>query len=174
MWNYFKAIHPLDDANVFAPGSGIMPTAQTRYGRLATVICFDADFPALIRQAGRARVGILLVPANDWQPVHTLHARVATFRAVENGVALVRATGNGLAIAVDDLGQTLAMADYYATDKLTMVVDAPTQGRDTLYAHIGDSFAYLCIIGLVALTILAFFWRRVQKSQVASGTPAAA
>lgn len=108
--DYFKAIHPLGDANVFAPGPGVVPTTETPYGRLATVICFDADFPSLIRQAGRARTDILLVPSNDWRPVDTIHARAATFRSVENGVALVRPTGNGISVAVDHLGQPLATA----------------------------------------------------------------
>ena len=55
------------------------------------MICFDADFPALVRQVGQAGADILLVPANDWQPVHILHAPVAELRAIENGVALARA-----------------------------------------------------------------------------------
>jgi apolipoprotein N-acyltransferase len=160
VWDYAKTIHPLDDAQIFAPGLGVVPIVDTPYGRLATVICFDADFPALIRQAGQARADILLVPANDWQPIHTMHARAATFRAIENGVALVRATGNGLAIAVDPLGRQLAVADYYGTDKLTMVADVPTHGTPTLHTVIGDGLAYLCIAGLVALIGLAFVRRR--------------
>jgi len=169
VWDYFKTFHPLGDAEVFAPGPGIVPVVDTPYGRLATVICFDADFPALVRQAGQARADILLVPANDWQPVHVMHAHAATFRAIENGMSLVRATGNGLALAVDDLGQELATADYYTTDKLTMVADVPTQGIGVLYPRIGDSVAYLCIAGLALLTGLAIVRRRVEEasSQVA-------
>jgi apolipoprotein N-acyltransferase len=150
-WDYYKTVHPLDDASIFAPGPGVVPTVDTPYGRLATVICFDADFPALVQQAGQARADILLVPANDWRPVHVMHARAAELRAIENGVALVRSTGNGIAAAVDHLGRPLATADYFATDKLTMVADVPTQGAATIYARIGDSFAYLCIAGLAAL-----------------------
>jgi apolipoprotein N-acyltransferase len=158
-WDYYKTIHPLDDASIFSPGPGVIPTVDTPYGRLATVICFDADFPALVRQAGLARADMLLVPANDWQPVDVIHAHAATFRAVENGVALVRATGNGLSIAVDSLGQPLATADYYATDRLTMVANLPTRGTATLYARIGDSLAYVCIAGLIGLTALALVGR---------------
>ena len=158
--NYFKAIHPLGDAKVFAPGPGVIPTTDTPYGRLATIICFDADFPALVRQAGRTRADILLVPSNDWQPVDTIHARAATFRAVENGVALVRPTGNGISVAVDHLGQTLGMADYFATPALTMVADVPTRGVATIYPRIGDAVAYLCIALLVALGAAAFIASR--------------
>jgi apolipoprotein N-acyltransferase len=167
--NYFKGIHPLGDANVFAPGPGVVPTTDTPYGRLATVICFDADFPALVRQAGRARADILLVPSNDWRPVDTIHARAATFRAVESGVALVRPTGNGISVAVDHLGQPLATADYFATPALTMVADVPTRGVATIYPRIGDAAAYLCLALLVILgaaTLIASRFRRTPEAPV--------
>ena len=155
LWDYLKTIHPLGDARIFAPGPGIVPVAETAYGRLATVICFDADFPTLIQQAGQSRADILLVPAKDWQPVHVIHARAATFRAIENGCSLVRPTGDGLSIAVDQLGQVLAIANGYQTDRLAMVADVPTQGRPTIFVHVGDSFAYLCFAALFALSGLA-------------------
>ncbi|WP_414688451.1 nitrilase-related carbon-nitrogen hydrolase [Mycobacterium sp.] len=161
--NYYKAIHPLGDAEVFAPGPGVIPTVDTPYGRLATIICFDADFPALVRQAGQARSDILLVPSNDWQPVDEIHARAATFRAVENGVTMVRPTGNGISVAVDHLGQPLATADYFTTPALTMVADVPTRGVATIYSRIGDTVAYLCIAVLVILSAAALFGRLVTR-----------
>jgi apolipoprotein N-acyltransferase len=174
VWDYFKAIHPMGDAAIFAPGPGVIPTVQTPYGRLATVICFDGDFPTLMRQSGQAGADILLIPANDWQPVHIVHARVATFRSVENGVALVRATGNGLSIAVDDLGQPLATVDYFATDKATLVADVPSHGRATLYARIGDTFTYLCMAGLVTLIMVEFVRRGAEQQSVVGGRPVTA
>ena len=158
--DYSKAIHPLGDAAIFARGPGVIPIVDTPYGRLATVICFDVDFPALVRQAGQGRADILLAPSKDWQPIDKVHARVATFRAVENGVALVRATGDGISVAVDHLGQPLATADYFATDNLAMVANVPIRGVPTIYARIGDSFVYLCVAGLVALAGAALLRRR--------------
>src|SRR6266487_5338441 len=49
VWRYQKA-HPVP-GEPFPPGDGHVPTVQTPYGRLANVICFDADFPGTIRQA---------------------------------------------------------------------------------------------------------------------------
>jgi apolipoprotein N-acyltransferase len=166
--DYFKAIHPLGDANIFAPGPGVVPTTETPYGRLATVICFDADFPALIRQAGQARADILLAPSNDWRPVDTIHARAATFRAVENGVSLVRPTGNGISVAVDHLGQPLATADYFATPALTMVADVPTRGVGTIYSRIGDTVVFGCLALLVLLGAAALLAARRRRT---SGIP---
>ena len=64
VWDYLKSKPTPGDGHV--PGPGLIPTVDTPYGRLATVICQDDFFPALIRQAGRADVDILLVPSSDW------------------------------------------------------------------------------------------------------------
>jgi apolipoprotein N-acyltransferase len=161
VWDYFKTVHPFGDNAVFAPGDGSIPVAQTPYGRLATVICFDADFPALLRQVGKGQAGLLLAPSNDWPAVAVMHTRVHVWRAIESGVTLVRPTGNGIALAVDPLGRVLGEADYAATDRLTLVADVPAQGRATLYTRIGDAFAYLCLAGLAGVAAAA--WRRGRR-----------
>lgn len=166
-WDYFKTNHPFGDATIFAPGPGIVPFVDTPYGRLATVICFDADFPTLIRQAGQAGVDILLVPSKDWEPADVSHARASTFRAIENGLSFVRATGYGLSIAVDETGQTLAAADYFVTDRLTMLAEVPTQGPGALYPSLGDSAAYACMAVLVLCAGLAVVRRRVAEAELA-------
>jgi apolipoprotein N-acyltransferase len=164
-WDYFKAIHPLGDAALFAPGPGIVPVVETPYGRLATVICFDADFPALVRPAGRQGADILLVPVNDWQPVHTLHARAATFRSVENGLALVRPTGSGLSIAVDAFGRVLAQGEDFVSDPLALVAEVPVRGHATLYSSLGDNVAYLSLARLGVLSGVGMMRRRGRKDE---------
>jgi apolipoprotein N-acyltransferase len=86
---------------------------------------------------------------------------MAIFRAIENGVSLVRPTGNGISLAVDNLGRLRAYnTDYFVTGKHTLITTVPVRGRPTLYSRIGDSFAYLCVLGLVALSGLAVLRRR--------------
>lgn len=153
VWDYPKATVPLNDGN--EPGPGIVPLVDTPYGRLATIICYDADFPGLVRQAGRADADILLVPSSDWDAVADVHARMVVPRAIENGVAVVRPTRKGLSTAVDSHGRGLGHADYYAQDAVSMIVDVPTQGRATVYSRIGDAFAWLAIAGLLTLGLSA-------------------
>jgi apolipoprotein N-acyltransferase len=149
VWRYQKA-HPVP-GEPFAPGDGKVPTVQTPYGRLATVICFDADFPGTLRQAGQAGATVLLVPSNDWREIDPYHTRMATYRAIENGYSLVRQTSHGLAMTVDYEGQVLASTDFYTTDPQVMVAAVPKQGVHTFYATIGDLFAWLCMLGLLGL-----------------------
>ena len=108
-----------------------------------------------------AGAALLLVPASDWQEVKATHTQMATFRAVENGLSLVRPTRQGISLAVDPQGRVLAAADYYAADRTAIVAAVPTRGVATLYARVGDSFAYLGIAGLGILGVLALLHGRL-------------
>ena len=87
--NYLKS-HPVTgwEASIMEPGDGHMPVVATTAGRMATAICFDADFPEFIRQAGQGRADLLIVPANEWKDIKNVHVQMAAFRAIENGVPL--------------------------------------------------------------------------------------
>ena len=135
-------------------GTGIVATVQTPYGKLATIICYDADFPMLVRQAGLARVDLLLVPSNDDRAIQFKHPQQSVFRAIENGVNLLRPTSSGISIATDYQGQVLALVNDFTTDRPVMVAYIPTRGVATLYPRMGNLFAYLCIAGLVAAIVL--------------------
>jgi apolipoprotein N-acyltransferase len=128
------------------------------------VICFDADFPALTRQGGQAGIDILLRPAHEWQEIDPLHAQIAVFRAIENGFSLVSQAELGRSIAVDYEGHVLASSDYFTSDAQVMVAYIPTKGVSTIYAAIGDLFAWLCIAGLVIFMGMAVVQRRQQQS----------
>lgn len=147
VWIYNKT-HPVPGLERIAPGDGRIPAAKTPYGQLATAICFDADFPDLMRQAGSKGVDIMLIPALDWPGIDPWHTHHAIFRAIEDGYSLVRPTSNGLAASVDYEGHVLAANNYFTTDQQTMIAYVPVQGAWTLYAHVGDLFAWLCIATL--------------------------
>ena len=168
VWRYEKT-HPVP-GDPEPPGDGQVPTVQTPYGRLSTVICFDADHPGTIRQAGQVNVDILLVPSHDWREIDPLHTQMATFRAIENGFSLVRQTSNGLAMTVDDEGQVLSASDYFTTDPQVMVASVPMQGVHTIYATIGDLFGWLSMAGLVGL-IGVVIARRRKTSEAGAAEP---
>jgi apolipoprotein N-acyltransferase len=155
-WSYHKAQPtPMEAAAGITAGPGRVPIWQAPEGRLATVICYDLDFPALVAQAARARGGLLLVPANDWPGIARLHAEKAVVRAVENGISIFRQSGHGIATAVDPLGRVVASTSFYTTDAHTTVGWLPVEGAATVYAVIGDLFAWICLAGLGLLGAVA-------------------
>lgn len=139
------------EAQMSIRGDGLIRTSDTPYGRLTSAICFDMDFPELLRQVGKARADMLLVPASDWEAIKQLHYEMAAFRAIENGAALVRATRWGFSGAVDALGRPLAHMDPFVAEQGVMVAQVPVAGARTIYAAVGDAFAWVCLAGLLVM-----------------------
>ncbi len=140
------------EASTTLAGDGRIRTADTPYGRIASAICYDLDFPDLIQQVGRADADVFLAPSSDWQTIGPLHFQIAVFRAIENGVSMVRSARWGLSGAVDPYGRTLATMDHFISEQRVMVAQVPVEGIRTIYARVGDLFAWLCVTGLLGAT----------------------
>ena len=155
-WEYFKARPvPGGEAAVSITKDGRLRSLDTPYGRLSSVICFDADFPQLLAQAGALGADVVLDPSNDWRAIDPWHTQMASFRAIEQGFNLVRHTKGGLSAAYDYQGHRLAaMDDYQATDQ-ALIAQVPTKGVRTIYSRLRDWFAWLCMVGLVGLVGMA-------------------
>jgi len=153
-------------------GVNQVPTVQTPYGRISNVVCFDATYQNTLRQAGQAGADIMLVPGNDWRLTDPIDTQVAVFRAIENGYSLVRQASSGLSIAADYEGNVLAATDYFTTNQQVMVAYVPTQGVRTIYAAIGDLFAWLSLLGLFALVGVVIMRRRqAARAEVGLAAP---
>ena len=157
VWTYDKT-HPVfpNEALLNLPGSQTLPILDTPYGRLSTAICNDMGYPELEHQAGANGVDILFAPTHSAFTVwDTNDAAEATYRSVENGFAMVRATGNGPTLITDPEGRILASQDYAGSGAI-LSASVPTHGVTTIYGRFGDWFAYLCVLVVGALTAYAF------------------
>ena len=160
-WQFFKA-HPVPGGEqaISIRGDGKVRALDTPYGRLSSVICFDADFPQLLAQAGRLGTDLLLDPSNDWKAIDPWHTRMASFRAIEQGFNLVRHTSQGLSAAFDYQGRELGSMDHYVTADRVLVAQVPTRGTRTVYALLGDWFGWGCLVGVSGVVILGVKSRR--------------
>lgn len=121
-----------------------IPVFQTSLGRVAGAVCFDGDFPELIRRAGRERADLLVIPSSDWRAIDPVHTRMALVRGIENGCSVVRPTNRGLSAAADFQGRILATTDYFRAKPCVMVAQVPARGARTLYPRIPDFLPLLC------------------------------
>lgn len=149
-------------------GNGIIPTLDTPYGRLGAMICFDADFPDLSRQAAARGVDVLAVPSNDWRAITPLHGEMIRFRAIENGFSVVRATSNGLSIVTDPLGRGLSRVNSFDSPGEIAMADVPARRIETYYGDVDDLFAgfsLLAALGLIAVGFVRYLirWHRQRK-----------
>ena len=144
-------------------GSGEIQTVDTPYGKLSAVICWDADFPSTIKQAGVKGVDLLFVPSNDWFEVRDIHNDMATFRAVENGMSIYRQTGAGVSSVVDAYGREINRVDIFEDENAgawggEQKVMTPVGSVETLFPKIGDAFGQVMLIGMLGL--IGFAWMK--------------
>ena len=156
----------------FKPGDGILRTVETPFGTLSGIICWDTNFHAPVRQAGRNGTDILLSPSFEWRAISPMHAQMAVFRAIENGVSIVRQADNGLSIVTDPYGRTVATVDFFTASEWVMVAQVPSKGVFTLYSVIGDLFGWLAVAGFVVIVGWGVIrWRKAKRAKAPrSGT----
>jgi apolipoprotein N-acyltransferase len=165
---YRKSIPvPGPEAELLVPSNGRIPIVDTPYGRIGLAICFDLDFPRLMRRA--AGVDLLLVPAEDWPGITPYHSDMARLRAIEGGYALVRAARYGRSIATDAYGRLWGARDDSADsspDGGTLSAQLPIGGRRTIYSVVGDVVGWLTVGGLFLLGLVALAGPRVKSRTV--------
>jgi apolipoprotein N-acyltransferase len=151
-------------------GDGILRTVETPFGSLSGIVCNDTNHEEVVTQAGRNGTDLLISPSLEVKAIDPIHAHMAAFRAVENGVTLVRQADNGLSVVVDPYGRVLASMDHFNNAERVMVANVPVQRAFAIYPIIGDLFVWLAMIGFVVLVVLAIIQRRRDKRLAAAAT----
>ena len=144
--NVFHKNHPVPFVEHSVPGDGKIPAIATPYGTISTSICYDADMPSGMQQLAQNKSDVLLLPSGDWYDIAPYHSYMAMFRGIENGCTVVRQASGGLSLVTDYRGKTEASFDFYKPGTKFWMADIVTGHVPTIYSHIGDAFAYLCII----------------------------
>ena len=159
---FMKYLTPISGG--FTPGDRPVPFRLSKPRATASVlICFEDVFPHLTRTSVDDETDFILnLTNNGWfgeSAAQWQHAAAAVFRAIENGVPLVRCANNGLTCWVDPEG---GMHDVYfpgTTDIYGVgfkIVEVPLSGRQklspTFYHQHGDWFGWGCL-GLSAVVI---------------------
>ncbi len=137
-----------------------LPSKPLRAGML---ICFEDVIAAAARESAADADFLLNVTNDGWfseSSQQFQHAAHSVFRAVENGMPVVRCTNNGLTCWVDesgfmhDLGVGDA-ADVYGTGFRVIKLLVPASGTrtPTFYQRHGNWFGWSCV-GLAAALLL--------------------
>ena len=140
-------------------GDKMIKAVSTEYGTLSAIICWDGDFPSIVKQVGQLNTDILFIPASDWKEIDPAHSIVSIYRGIENGCSVVRQTRNGLSIMTDARGKIIAQMDHFETHTWITVGQVPTKKRFTLYPMIGDLFGWFSFIGLACFILKDIYAR---------------
>ncbi|MEM7371893.1 MAG: nitrilase-related carbon-nitrogen hydrolase [Bacteroidota bacterium] len=140
---YYKNV-PVPDLEPSVPGDGKLAVFATPHGKISPAICYDADFPAMMRQLSELDSELLVLPSGDWDAIDPIHGRMALIRGIENGCAVLRPVNQARTLASDAYGRVLALDDFFADEDHLLIVDLPIQSVSTLYGRFGDWFVWVC------------------------------
>lgn len=146
---------------------------DTPYGRLASVICLDMEYPDFMRLAAKEGVDIVLSGAIDGTVAtkgNPLHSIMASYRTIESGFSLGRAGFYGQNVAVDYQGRIIGAVNHYTAGDRTVTAKIPVKGVTTIYGQLGDFFPWLCIIALIFLTPYSIISARRMKRNLKKET----
>lgn len=159
----FKDLTHIGDS--FTAGPRPEPIQPQGIPRVQPLICYESLFPGLAADGPGPRPRWIVNVSNDawfgitsgpWQ-----HLNLASYRAIEQGLPIVRATPTGVSAVIDAFGRT-SPALRLGSDRMG-VIDAslPPELPPTLYSRWGD-FTFLILLILSAAAI-SFNLRLVNK-----------
>ncbi len=150
----------------FLPGPGLQALSLPGLPPASPLICYEAIFPGRVVAPGARPEWLLNVTNDAWFGLSSgpyQHFAAARFRAVEEGLPLIRAANNGISAIVDPYGRVTAALDLGETGILDGTL--PASLAPTLYSRFGDTMA--AVLGLLTLAG-AFFSRRLFRSQASN------
>jgi apolipoprotein N-acyltransferase len=149
----------------FTEGAAATPL-ETRFGRIATVICFEGIFPELVRAQMAAGARLLVNLSNDaWLGRGAgpeQHLAMVALRAVETRTWVVRATTSGISSIIDPFGRVRVRSALFTPEVLDGEV-VPL-AIPTLYKRVGDAFAYGCLAACAIVALAAALSRRASPA----------
>jgi len=142
----------------------VFETKAARYGLL---ICWENLFPAGFRETARQGVDFMVSMTNEAftqdSGIHEQMLVMNTFRAIENGVPVVRAATTGVSGFIDPFGRVgnrVTDEDGAAMNAVGFTArDVSLVSTATLYGRFGDWWVALCALGFASLA-----WRARRSS----------
>lgn len=156
----FGKDHPVVFGGETSPTRGSYPVYDTAIGRLGTIICYDLDFTDTARKLARQGAQLIAVPSQDWPAIANVHYTHLVFRAVENGVAMIKADGSYDSAIIDPRGRIVRLAVSPAGQEATLVADVPLGAGTTLATRLGDWVGWLALAGTLGFMLLPALLRR--------------
>jgi apolipoprotein N-acyltransferase len=159
---YYKNV-PVKNADPSIPGDGKIDVIETPYGNFSPVICYDADFPGMMRQTGNNNTDVIMVATGDWYSISPYHSKIGMVRSIENGVSMFKTVSYGLSVAADAYGNIISKDDFFEDDHHIMISDVPIYRTSTFYSRSGDFLVYISYFYVFSIMIYLIIVRIRKK-----------
>jgi apolipoprotein N-acyltransferase len=148
-----------------------LPLADGGRARLGILICYEDIFPEVSRLETARGAEVLVNMTNDaWYGRTSApfqHVSMTVFRAIESRRSVIRSAQTGVSAFVDPSGRVRSRTPIFE-GPLTLHVDVPRGGPDSLYVRFGDVFA----AASAGLVLAASLRAVLAGSRVAAVSPA--
>jgi apolipoprotein N-acyltransferase len=155
------------------PSAGVFPVFDTPLGRLATLICHDANYTDVSRILARNGAQLIGAGFREFRGFGEQLWTNATFRAVETRSSMVVTGAATVAAIIDPYGRQLALDVNRDGSRVTLVGDVPLGSSNTLYLHLGDWLGWISLAGYVFFVVFQTVETRRQKKQAQEQADAA-
>lgn len=151
----FKKLVHVGDG--FTPGPRPRPIAPAGLPPVQPLICYESLFPGFTREGAKAagaRPDWIVNVSNDaWfgstsGPIQ--HLNLASYRAIEEGLPIVRATPTGVSAVIDAFGRTVPGARLGLGRKGLIDAPLPPKLKPTFFSQTGDLLFWV-LTGLSAV-----------------------
>lgn len=154
-----KALTHLGDS--FSAGEPPAPIKTPGAPDVQPLICYEGLYPGLAWRADHRAAWILNVSNDAWfgptsGPLQ--HFNLSSYRAIEAGVPMVRATPTGVSAVIDAYGRALPNMERGEQESGVIDTQLPTVAPQTLYSLVGDLIFWLMTVAGLAV---AAPWRRL-------------
>ncbi len=147
------------------PSAGVFPVFDTPLGRLATLICHDANYTDISRKLASNGAQIIAAPYREFGGFGEQAWTNALFRAVENRTAVVISGVATVSGIINPDGSLAALDTDIAGTRLTLVADVALGPGGAPYTRIVDVLGWATLAGYVGFMVFqAVVERRARKA----------
>ncbi|MDP3174614.1 MAG: apolipoprotein N-acyltransferase [Phenylobacterium sp.] len=152
----------------FAAGPPPRPMTPAGLPAVQPLICYEALFPGFTSRATRAGAPrprwILNISNDSWFGVTSgplQHLNLASYRAIEEGAPIVRATPTGVSAIIDARGEIVPGTRLEMGRASVIDSRLPPIVRATVYSHWGDAI----FVGMLLISLLTVVPRWLRRSR---------
>ncbi len=143
---------------------GIFPVYNTPAGRLATLICHDANYTDVARKLAANGAQISAAPIREFGGFGDQYWTNVLFRAVENRMAFVVSGVANISAIINPDGSLVALDRDPNGSRSVLVGDVKLGVGNSPYTRLGDIFGWLSLAGFVFfMAFQAIIEKRARK-----------
>jgi len=170
-----KALTHFDDS--FTPGERTKPLQVYTIPKFLPLICYEGIFPSLDMDSYRSsddprRPHWILNISNDaWFGPTTgprQHLNLASYRAIEEGLPMVRSTPTGISVLIDPLGRVVAGSLIDLNRRGFVDITIPTRAGKSIYSTYRMGPVALDVIFLLILVTFETLVLMIRKKPIRS------